>query len=80
LIPEKSDSNAAAVGAWATSQPLIQSANNLDCWRTSWRRKAFRCARGWIADCVCWTRSRHPYVRRIVFTGGGDFPSPRSEL
>jgi len=28
-------------------------ANNLDCWRASRRRKAFHCACGWKADCVC---------------------------
>jgi hypothetical protein len=30
----------------------LQRANDLDCWRTSGRRKAFRCACWWKADCV----------------------------
>jgi len=34
----------------------FQRMNDLGCWRTSWRRKAFRCARGWIADSVSGTR------------------------
>jgi len=30
-------------------------ANDLDCWCTSRRRKAFRCTCGWIIDGVCGT-------------------------
>jgi len=45
-------SEAKPVGVWAGLSDWFQQANDLDCRRTSRRRKAFRCARWCRADCV----------------------------
>jgi len=50
-----------------------QQANDLDCWRTSRQRKAFRCASGWKADCISGTRIGDSRLPRLCLTSRRDY-------